>query len=781
MGYREPTAAGQAGRRAGCRRSRGRSGRPLAVGLRAWLWFGLGVGLWFGLVLRPALGAAADPSPLLQRFALVVGANDGGPGHDRLRYAGSDARSMAGVLAQLGGVRAQDAVLLLEPSPAALTQALKQLAGRIAEARRPGHRLELVFYYSGHSDEVGLLLGSQRLDYPALRAAIERTAADVTIAILDSCSAGAFTRQKGGVHQLPFLVDTSVRVSGHAFLASSSENEAAQESDRIGSSFFTYFLISGLRGAADVSGDGRVTLNEAYNFAFNETLAGTERTVGGAQHPAYEIQLSGTGDVVMTDLREPSARLQLPRHLQGRIHVRAPDGVLASELTKHGGAEILLALEPGSYRVTVESAGSYFETRVTLITGQTTPLPTSTLVRLAGEPTLPRGGPPRRTPSVLAEEIETEPLWAPVAFTLIPRLSTNRLYGPRVQNAFAFNLLYGRATRLRGLELGVLASLRGEDAVGLQLSGFANGVGGNLLGAQATGGVNVVGRSARGLQLASVINIVGGNAAGIQITSALNLVGGNGWGFQLAGLDLVHGSFHGVQLAGLGAVTGGELTGMQLSTGIASSGLLQGVQIAIINIAGEVTGAQLGFINIARTVHGAQLGLLNIARSVHGAAIGLVSFIKDGTHTLELYGNDLMPLNLGTKLGGQRAYGILGVGIDPFRDTVRWSFGAGLGVHFPLLRGFFLDADFLVHSAQPDIKVYDSSVYHVLSELRLLVGWQALPKLALFIGPTLHVSVTNDPCCEGQVSQFDGGERRWLAGASTIRFGPGLTGGIRAF
>ena len=140
-----------------------------------------------------------------------------------------------------------------------------------------------------------------------------------------------------------------------------------------------------------------------------------------------------------------------------------------------------------------------------------------------------------------------------------------------------------------------------------------------------------------------------------------------------------------------------------------------------------------------------------------------------------------MPLNLGTKLGGRRAYGILAVGIDPFRDTVRWSFGAGLGVHFPLPRGFFLDADFLVHSAQPDIKIYDSSVYHVLSELRLLVGWQALPKLALFFGPTVHVSATNDPCCGGQVSQLDGGERQWTAGANIVRFGPGLTGGIRAF
>ena len=45
--------------------------------------------------------------------------------------------------------------------------------------------------------------------------------------------------------------------------------EAAQESDRICASYFTHYLVSGFRGAADLSGDGKVTLNEAYQFAFN--------------------------------------------------------------------------------------------------------------------------------------------------------------------------------------------------------------------------------------------------------------------------------------------------------------------------------------------------------------------------------------------------------------------------------------------------------------------------------------------------------------------------------
>ena len=100
---------------------------------------------------------------------------------------------------------------------------------------------------------------------------------------------------------------------GHAFLTSSAATEAAQESDRIRASYFTHYLVSGFRGAADLSGDGKVTLGEAYQFAFNETLGRTVDTKGGAQHPSYDINLSGTGDVVMTDVRQTSATLVLPR------------------------------------------------------------------------------------------------------------------------------------------------------------------------------------------------------------------------------------------------------------------------------------------------------------------------------------------------------------------------------------------------------------------------------------------------------------------------------------
>jgi hypothetical protein len=178
--------------------------------------------------------------------------------------------------------------------------------------------------------------------------------ADVRIAVLDACASGAITRLKGSRRRKAFLVDTSTDMRGHAFLTSSSENEVAQESDRIGGSFFTHYLVSGLRGAADTSGEGKVTLNEAYQFAFNETLGRTAKTEAGAQHPSYDINLSGTGEVVMTDVRETSAILVLGDDLTGRFFIRNSNEQLVVELYKVRGRTVELGLEPGTYSVRCE-------------------------------------------------------------------------------------------------------------------------------------------------------------------------------------------------------------------------------------------------------------------------------------------------------------------------------------------------------------------------------------------------------------------------------------------
>src|SRR5690606_19692291 len=122
-----------------------------------------------------------------------------------------------------------------------------------------------VFYYSGHADAGELRLGASRYPMARLRERLAASPAAVRIALLDACRSGAITRTKGARRVPAFAVDTGPRAArGLVILTSSAKDEDSQESDRIGGSFFTHALVSGMLGEADASGDGRVTLAEAY-------------------------------------------------------------------------------------------------------------------------------------------------------------------------------------------------------------------------------------------------------------------------------------------------------------------------------------------------------------------------------------------------------------------------------------------------------------------------------------------------------------------------------------
>lgn len=341
-------------------------------------------------------GASARAAPSeapSRRFAVVFASNHGGGDRPALRHAHSDAAAVASVLVELGGVAPADIKTLLEPGPDDVLGALADLTTLVTAAAASGARVDLVAYYSGHSDDEGLLLGERRLPYAALRAAVDAVPAGVRVVVLDSCSSGALLRAKGGVRVAPFLFDQANDVSGTAFLLSSSADEPAQESDRLGGSFFTQALLTGLRGAADLERDGTVTLTEAYRFAFDETLARTERASGGAQHPTWDMKLSGAGDFVLTDLRDASARLVLADELAGRVFIRGARGELLYELQKLPAQALHLSVPPGSYRVLVKGVGTR-EVDVEVIRGGETVVRAGDLTLASTEPTRSRGDAP---------------------------------------------------------------------------------------------------------------------------------------------------------------------------------------------------------------------------------------------------------------------------------------------------------------------------------------------------------------------------------------------------
>ena len=650
------------------------------------------------LAPRPAVAAPPEPSATapMRRVALVVGINDGGPERVKLRYAGSDAKALARVLGDLGGVDATDRVVLLEPTPEALLAGFTQISARVQTARAAGERVQFVFYYSGHADERGLLLGGRRLDYARLRQQIDAVPAQVRLGLLDSCSSGAFVRAKGG-RMRPPLVTGDASVEGHAFLTSSSAEEAAQESDRIGGSFFTHYLVSGLRGAADVNRDRRVTLNEAYRFAFDETLAGTEATPGRAQHPAYDIQLVGSGDLVLTDLRETSATLDITATVGGRVYVRDAKGDLAAELYKGVGAgPVTLALEPGIYQITVDDGRALHRARVDVRPGRRAELRSSDLAPISPEPTTARGDFP------LSDEYRI----IPVSAGLVPPVTVNNLEKRRkVRNYAAFNLLLGRAHQLHGFELSFGGNWTLEDLRGLQIST----------------GANIVGRDVRGIQVTGGANVVHGRVRGVQF-GAVNVARGPSHGLQFGGVSVAS-SVHGLQ-SGFGASWAQHVTGAQLG---------------MLSVAGETHGVQLGLVNVTRgRVHGAQLGVINFADEAD-ASLGILGITRKGGAWLDVWTSDVAAINLALKLRARSTYTFLAVGAHPAGQGRGAMAGLGFGGHVPLTSRLRLDIDLASYAAVPG---YDfSQPPALLSSLRLLLGYQIARRFAVFGGPTLNGQV----------------------------------------
>lgn len=284
------------------------------------------------------------------RFAVVATAGEAA-GQTPLRYVDADAERVLSVLGELGGIERSRVVRVRNATPSSLRAALAT-----AEATLRGDpEAVLVVYFSGHAEEQGLLLGNDRFEYRELRGLLAKSAVRTRVVLLDACRSGAALASKGGRPTGAFDVRSlrSETVSGAAIIAASTASEQAQESSRIEGSFFTHHLVSGLRGAADQNGDGRVTLAESYAYAYTQTLSSTSTTLLGPQHPSYQYDLAGAGELVLTELGRAQATLSLSVGAPGDLFmVFDAHENLVAEVTFAGLRAPSLALPAGRYRVT---------------------------------------------------------------------------------------------------------------------------------------------------------------------------------------------------------------------------------------------------------------------------------------------------------------------------------------------------------------------------------------------------------------------------------------------
>ena len=131
---------------------------------------------------------------------------------------------------------------------------------------------------------------------------LEECRSSCQVVILDCCNSGAFGRAggKGGPDtdlRLPERFVTQGR--GRAILTASRANqrswEGAPTGEAGGPSVFTSALAEGLRtGAADLDGDGYVSVEEAYKYAYRKVIGSN-----AGQVPQHSIS-AGEGNMLLT-------------------------------------------------------------------------------------------------------------------------------------------------------------------------------------------------------------------------------------------------------------------------------------------------------------------------------------------------------------------------------------------------------------------------------------------------------------------------------------------------
>jgi hypothetical protein len=251
--------------------------------------------LLLALSMSWADAAAAPNEPVIPTstatFALIIGVNRADDAALKpLLYADDDAARYQLLFQSLGAHtalltrpdentrRVLPAAIALAQTPnrASLAAAVTQLGADVRAARARGQHTVFYFLFAGHGNvdqgRAYLALEDQRLDGEELdRLVLRPIGADQTHLIVDACYSYFLARERGPGGQARVVRGFSATGGGLdrpdvGLLLSTSSARESHEWDGFQAGVFSHEVRSGLAGAADANGDGRVDYREIAAF-----------------------------------------------------------------------------------------------------------------------------------------------------------------------------------------------------------------------------------------------------------------------------------------------------------------------------------------------------------------------------------------------------------------------------------------------------------------------------------------------------------------------------------
>ncbi len=248
------------------------------------------------VVSTPVSPVAPEIAPEAKVWALVVGVAS----YDHmpvLRYTDDDAYRFYAFLKSLeGGALPDEQVRVLIDEEATRDNILGSLQEIFGMA---GPNDLVIFYFSGHGLNGSFLPFdfdgfNNKIAHEEIAAIFNKSKAKYKLCLADACHSGGILAMRSGETEpvlTQYYQNLAKSVSGTALIMSSKAEETSLESSGLRQGVFSHFLIRGLKGEADKNQDKAVTVQELYDYIYENVRAYT----GNRQSPV----IKGTYDPQM--------------------------------------------------------------------------------------------------------------------------------------------------------------------------------------------------------------------------------------------------------------------------------------------------------------------------------------------------------------------------------------------------------------------------------------------------------------------------------------------------
>lgn len=203
-----------------------------------------------------------------------------------LRYTDDDAYRVYSFLKSPEGGAIPDEQMEILIDDAATYANIKETMERVFNQAGPNDMVLL--YFSGHGLKGAFLPidfdgFDNKLPHEEITAILKNSRAKYKLCIADACHSGSLLAMRSGSAQsiiTSYYEKLAQADPGTALLLSSKSEETSLESSGLRQGVFSHFLIRGLKGEADSDGDNVVSVQELYNFIYENvrTYTGNRQT-----------------------------------------------------------------------------------------------------------------------------------------------------------------------------------------------------------------------------------------------------------------------------------------------------------------------------------------------------------------------------------------------------------------------------------------------------------------------------------------------------------------------